>query len=65
MYQEKMNTILLVNSYLTYCKMQDPNSQKVRNVRKYLTKKISQTLESKKTQNSSFYFIPFLGFLFR
>lgn len=65
MYQEKVNAILLVNSYLTYCKMQDPNSQKVKNAQKYLTQKISQTLETKNRTKSSLYYIPFFTFLFR
>lgn len=62
MYQEKMEKILLVNSYLTKCKIQNPNSSISRAAQKYLTRQINQTLNVKK---QSFYsFIPMFSFLF-
>lgn len=66
MYKEKVNSILLVNSYLTYCKMKTPHSPNVKVAQKYLTKKIGQTLESKREAGKTFYnFLPFLTFLIR
>ena len=62
MYQEKMEKILLVNIYLTKCKIQNPNSSISRAAQKYLTRQINQTLHGKK---QSFYsFIPMFSFLF-
>ena len=62
MYQEKIEKILLVNSYLTKCKIQNPNSSISRAAQKYLTRQINQTLNGKK---QSFYsFIPMFSFLF-
>lgn len=45
MYQEKMDIILLINKYLIHCKMKSPNSTKTKNVQKYLTQKIEETLQ--------------------
>ena len=72
MYQEKMEKILLVNSYLTKCKIQNPNSSISRAAQKYLTRQINQTLKdiylcTPKTngKKQSFYsFIPMFSFLF-
>lgn len=44
MYQEKIDKILLVNNYLTKCKMQNPNSAISRVAQKYLTMQINQIL---------------------
>jgi hypothetical protein len=66
MYQEKVNSILLVNSYLTYCKMKNPNSPNVKMAQKYLTVKIGQTLQTSRQKSKVFYnFLPFLSFLIR
>jgi hypothetical protein len=68
MYQDKVNSILVVNSYLTYYKMKNPQSPNVKRIQNYLTQKIGQTLETKKSSKrslSSFYFLQFLAFLIR
>ncbi len=45
MYQEKVDKILLINKYLIHCKMKNPNSTKTKNVQRYLTQKIEETLQ--------------------
>ena len=44
MYQQKFNSILLINTYLTMCKIKKSNTSKI--VQKYLTHTIDQTLKS-------------------
>jgi len=62
MYQEKVDKILLVNSYLTKCKIQNPNSAISRAAQKYLTRQINQTLNENKQKIYSFF--PLFSFLF-
>jgi len=48
--------------------MKNPQSPNVKRIQNYLTQKIGQTLETKKSSKrslSSFYFLPFLAFLIR
>jgi len=61
MYQEKVDKILLVNSYLTQCKIQNPNSTISRAAQKYLTRQINQTLSEKQ---KIYNFFPLFSFLF-
>lgn len=67
MYRENVNSILLVNSYLTYCKMKNPNSPNVKMAQRYLTTKIGQTLQTtSRVKSKVFYnFLTFLSFLIR
>lgn len=44
MYQEKVNRILVINSYLIKCKIKNPNSSICKIAQKYLTHQINQTL---------------------
>lgn len=62
MYQEKVDKILLVNSYLTQCKIQNPNSTISRAAQKYLTRQINQTLSENKQKIYNFF--PLFSFLF-
>lgn len=50
MYKEKVETILLINNYLTYCKTKNPKGINSKIVQNYLTQKIGETL--KKKENS-------------
>ena len=62
MYQEKVDRILVVNKYLTNCKIQNPNSPVSKAAQKYLTHQINQTLNG---NNQKMYnFFPLLSFLF-
>lgn len=54
MYQE-VNSILVVNTYLTYHKLKNPQSHNIKIIQNYLTQKIAQTLESKKKSESDHY----------
>lgn len=61
MYQEKVKTILIVNSYLTKCKMENPQSSISKVVQKYLTHQINKTLNN--DNNRNFYNVfPLLSF---
>ena len=63
MYQEKVKTILIVNSYLTKCKMENPQSSISKVVQKYLTYQINKTLNI--DSNRKIYNVfPLLSFLF-
>lgn len=63
MYQEKVKTILIVNSYLTKCKMENPQSSISKVVQKYLTHQINKTLNI--DNNRKIYNVfPLLSFLF-
>jgi hypothetical protein len=64
MYQEKVDRILVVNSYLTRCKMRNPNSSISRITQKYLTQQINQTLNGNNVQKIYNLFTPLLSFLF-
>jgi hypothetical protein len=62
MYQEKVKTILIVNSYLTKCKMENPQSSISRVVQKYLTHQINKTLND--NNRKVYNVLPLLSFLF-
>jgi len=51
MYKEKVETILLINNYLIYCKTKNPHSLNSIMVQKYLTQKIEETLKRDRTLN--------------
>ena len=64
MYQGKVDRILVVNSYLTKCKINNPNSSISKVTQKYLTQQINQTLTSNDNiRNIYNIFLP-LSFLF-
>jgi len=64
MYQEKVDRILVVNSYLTKCKVKNPNSSISRIAQRYLTQQINQTLTLNDTVEKIYnIFLP-LSFLF-
>lgn len=52
MYREKVETILLINNYLTYCKTKKPDGVNAKMVQKYLTQKIDETLKKDKSSIS-------------
>jgi hypothetical protein len=60
MYQEKVKTILIVNSYLTKCKMENPQSSISRVVQKYSTHQINKTLNDNNKKASNVF--PLLSF---
>jgi hypothetical protein len=62
MYQEKVKTILIVNSYLTKCKMENQQSSISRVVQKYLTHQINKTLND--NNRKVYNVLPLLSFLF-
>jgi hypothetical protein len=62
MYQEKVDRILVINSYLTKCKINNPNSPVSKAAQKFLTRKINQTLNDNKPKIYSIF--PLLSFLF-
>jgi hypothetical protein len=64
MYQERVDRILIVNSYLTKFNMKNPNSPISRVTQKYLTQQINQTLNGNNVQNIYNLFTPLLSFLF-
>jgi hypothetical protein len=52
MKKEDINSILLINKYLTKCKLENPDSQKANVVRKYLTSKLAHLLLKRNIANS-------------
>lgn len=62
MYQEKVDRILVLNKYLTKCKIENPNSSVSKAAQKYLTQQINQTLSGNKQKMYSIF--PLLSFLF-
>jgi hypothetical protein len=48
MYKD-IESILIINKYLTCCKLNEPNSKKTKLVQKYLTSRISKILNNKET----------------
>jgi hypothetical protein len=47
MYQSSVDSILLINKYLTICKIDNPDSERTKLAQKYLTKKIHDILKAK------------------
>ncbi len=59
-----VQSILIVNDYLTICKLHDKKCTKSVLVRSYLNYKISQRLKSNRNQKNTSIFYLILGFLF-
>lgn len=59
-----IETILIVNRYLTCCKISEPNSNKAKMVQKYLTSKISKTLSKRNNKKSILYYLSIIPLIF-
>jgi hypothetical protein len=59
-----IESILIINRYLTCCKINEPNSKRTKLVQKYLTNKISKVLNSKTSKRNLFYYISILPLIF-
>ena len=59
-----IETILIVNRYLTSCKISEPNSNKTKMVQKYLTSKISKTLNKRSNKNNILYYLSIIPLIF-
>ena len=59
-----IETILIVNRYLTCCKISEPNSNKTKMVQKYLTSKISKTLYKRNNKKSILYYLSIIPLIF-
>jgi hypothetical protein len=62
--KEDIESILIINKYLTLCKMNDPNSDKYLTIRNFLNKHMDRALKRRSRSNlvSS---IPFFLYFFR
>ncbi len=58
-----LSSILLVNDYVTLCKLKDSKCQKSFLARKYLNYKISKRLQQKRSNQGGLIYL-LLGFLF-
>lgn len=53
MTKEQIDSILIVNSYFTKCKLENPLCHKTELARKYLTHQISKALKVRQSKESS------------
>jgi hypothetical protein len=55
--RQHLKSILLINDYLSVCKLSDPNCQKAKLVRMYLCRKITDLLHTEKKKSNLFSFL--------
>lgn len=61
-----IESILIVNKYLTCCKLQNPNSKRSQLLQRYLTSKISKMIDKKNNPKKSIlYYLSIFPFLIR
>jgi hypothetical protein len=63
MYKD-IESILIINKYLTCCKLNEPNSKKTKLVQKYLTSRISKLLNKETPKRNLFNYISILPIIF-
>jgi hypothetical protein len=60
MQDSKLKSILLINDYLSVCKIKNPNCTKTKLVRLYLCHKLSNLLDKKQKRTSLLNFLFFI-----
>lgn len=64
---KEINSLLVINNYLTCCKIHDSNSEKSKSAQRYLTRRIMKILnkDEKKTKYSFWSYLLLPLFIFK